>query len=742
VVGDDTPGRYQFVELKVFDGDRPGKFITIDDNQSGMIAQIAAADYIVLSSARGHAVVPKMPLRYPVTTRYYTMLFDGRLGYELVYQAARWPHIGSWWRDTRTAEEALSVYDHPQVFIFANRARLDVPTLTDRLLAGVRWSAVAATTTAQYRVYPRLGVIDGAIWQDSLTQALSWRGSGGWSTWLLIVDGLMLMLVPWLGRWRDHGVTIGRAMGVLLLIGISALPVALTTLLIALVALFPLAMWGWWRRWRQIIVQVRHQWRLVVGGEVMWLLMVGLAAWWAGGASQPNDWWRQVAIINQQMHGTWSVVADPWLAGFGAFDSGSVLRVAALLGIASGSDGPLVLTMLLATATGVMAQVLWYAGVSQELSRGQLLWRGALIVAVLAVGNLVPFVRAIVGTPDPLWSASQTPDGSGWIPTTWLIAVLRADSTWLWYGVLCVLAALMLWRRAWWELAVVVGVGLTFDADMRWWLGVVAAGLVAWRWWGQWIGWLAVVGLAMLVRSVAWQIPQGSATMLLLHLWPLAAGLGLMVWQRPDRMPRDVVAAVVWLVWSVLSAWLQLPVWLLLIGWGICTAVLGRRYGSRIWIAIACIGVVAMMPLPLMVIGYQLVTLTVWGYLGWLLLMHVRPIWWLAPAFIWLVWSGSIARPTLLPAEERLSADLHALAKRTLVIVDTDVNRAQKIAAASGSILWVAPPSQLDGRWLDLGWRDLIRQRWQQTLEADAAVICAGDVLVDVVITDEIVRCR
>jgi hypothetical protein len=197
VMGDDTPGRYQFVELTIFDADRPGKFVMVDDNQPGMIAQIAQADYIVLSSARGHAVIPKMPLRYPLTTRYYTMLFDGRLGYELVYQAARWPHIGSWWRDTRTAEEALSVYDHPQVLIFANRARLDVPTLNERLLTNVRWSDVADTTTMQYRSYPTLGVIDGVIWQDSRQQALLWRGVGGWSTWLLIVDGLMLMLLPW-----------------------------------------------------------------------------------------------------------------------------------------------------------------------------------------------------------------------------------------------------------------------------------------------------------------------------------------------------------------------------------------------------------------------------------------------------------------------------------------------------------------------------------------------------------------
>jgi len=745
VVGDDTPGRYQFVELKVFDADRPSKFLAIDDDSHAMLRRIATADYIVLSSARGHAVIPKMPLRYPVTTQYYAMLFDGRLGYELVYQAARWPQIGPWWRDTRTAEEALSVYDHPQVFLFANRARLDVPTLTERLLADVRWSDVAQTTTRQYRDYPDLGLIDTTMWANARHPALSWHGAGGWSTWLLVVDGLMLMLVPWLGRWRDHGVTIGRALGMLLLIGMSGLTLPLATVAMIFGALVPVAVWGWWRRWRQIVMQVRQQWRLALGGELIWLVMVGLAAWWAGGASQPNDWWRQVAIINQQMHSTWSVVADPWLAGFGSLDGERMLRAAALLGIVSGSDGPLALTMVLVTATGVMAQVLWYVSYAQDASSRQLWWRALVIVMLLAAGNLVPLVRAWVGVADPLWSASHTTDISGWVPTTWLIALLRADSAWLWHGVWWALSALMLWRRAWWELVVLLLIAVTFNADMQWWIALVGGVIAGWYWRGQRRGWVVLVGVALLMRSVAWQLPQGSATMLLLHAWPLIGVLGWLVWQNHQRYPRDVLAAALWITWGCVSAWLQLPIWLLLVGWGICAALLGRRYDGAVWIGLVALLGVSMLPLSFMTIGYQLITMATWGYIGWLMLAHVRPSWWLAPALLWLVWSGSIVRPTLSMTEDALANRVRATADADtpLVIVDTDVNRAQRVAAVSGALLWVAPPSQLDSRWLDLGWRDVIRQRWQQTLEADVPLICASDARIDMVITaDEIVRCR
>lgn len=742
VTDDNRPGRYRFVELPVFDADRPSKFVTVDDTQPGMIAQIAEADYIVLSSARGYAVIPKMPLRFPVTQRYYSMLFDGRLGYELVYRAERWPHIGTWWRDTRHAEEALSVYDHPQVMIFANRARLDAPTIANRLLADVRWSDVAHAPTTQYRLRPDMGLIDDATWQSVAQSQWSWRGQGGWVTWLLMVDGLMLLLVPWLRRWRDHGVTIGRAVGMLLLIGVSGLALPLGTIMLGLAAVLPVAVWGWWRRWRQIVTQVRQQWRLVLSGELLWLMLVGLGMWWAGGASHPNDWWRQVAIIQQQMTGVWPVVAEPWLAGFAVLDGGSVLRAAALLGMVSGSDGHHALTLLLATATGVMAQGIWYVAYGDALHPRQYIWRVLVIVGVLSAANLFPVVRAVLGDGDPLWAAVQTPDGAGWVPTTWAIAMVRADSAWVWQSVWWGVVGMMVWRREWWLVALMGVVGLTFAREMWWWMVLIGSAVALWYGWRQRLGWLMLMVLLMVLRTVEWQMPQGSATVMLLHLWPWVGLVGLIVWRQPQPVWRDTAVAGLWTIWGLLSAWMQLPLWLLLVGWGVCAALLGRRYGGIVWYAIGLLGGISLLPVEQMIIGYQLVTLVTWGYLAWLMMAHVRHTWWLAPALLWLVWSSSIARPTLSQEEQMLAEQIRMRADASTVVVDTEINRAQRLAAASGGVLWVAPPTQLDARWLELGWRDAIRQRWQQTLQGDRALLCAADVRIDVVVTqDTVVWC-
>ena len=97
------------------------------------------ADYIALSSQRASWSLPRIPLTFPLATRYYEALFSGELGFELVNQFHADIHIGplyisdvggelGWgappeigWPPPSelAAEEAFSVYDHPPVWIFA-----------------------------------------------------------------------------------------------------------------------------------------------------------------------------------------------------------------------------------------------------------------------------------------------------------------------------------------------------------------------------------------------------------------------------------------------------------------------------------------------------------------------------------------------------------------------------------------------------------------------------------------------
>jgi hypothetical protein len=78
---------YDVRELPVFDEDTPEKW-------AGMEATLAEADYVVIASRRGYATLARRPERYPLTARYYRLLFEGRLGFTPVACFGRYPRLG------------------------------------------------------------------------------------------------------------------------------------------------------------------------------------------------------------------------------------------------------------------------------------------------------------------------------------------------------------------------------------------------------------------------------------------------------------------------------------------------------------------------------------------------------------------------------------------------------------------------------------------------------------------------
>ena len=106
------------------------------------------SDYIVLSSQRALWSLPRIPLTYPLMIKFYESLFNGDLGFDLVYQnqvdyqigplhisdvggTARWgaqPDVGWPPPGALAVEEAFSVYDHPPVWIFAKNDNYSLST--------------------------------------------------------------------------------------------------------------------------------------------------------------------------------------------------------------------------------------------------------------------------------------------------------------------------------------------------------------------------------------------------------------------------------------------------------------------------------------------------------------------------------------------------------------------------------------------------------------------------------------
>ena len=86
--------------------------------------QMGATDYIVLASNRLYGSIPRLPWRYPVVTRFYQLLFAGKLGYQLVHTSQPVPELLGIKINDQLADESFTVYDHPRVDVFKKTSEL------------------------------------------------------------------------------------------------------------------------------------------------------------------------------------------------------------------------------------------------------------------------------------------------------------------------------------------------------------------------------------------------------------------------------------------------------------------------------------------------------------------------------------------------------------------------------------------------------------------------------------------
>ncbi len=119
--------------------------------------KLLAADYVIYSSKRIYESVDELPARYPMTNRYYELMFGGQLGFVLAADFTTPPRLLGLTFPDHDADESWSLYDHPRVSILAKERALSGYEI-DSLLAGswegaVHWdrgrpSALAPVLTA------------------------------------------------------------------------------------------------------------------------------------------------------------------------------------------------------------------------------------------------------------------------------------------------------------------------------------------------------------------------------------------------------------------------------------------------------------------------------------------------------------------------------------------------------------------------------------------------------------------
>jgi hypothetical protein len=133
-----SPTEYHYRFLALYDE---------PDNASkweAVATDLAESDLLVIASRRLYGSIPRVPDRYPVTTRYYDLLFAEELGFELVGEFTRGPV----WLNPRIPplpdaapalfhpDESFVVYDHPRAVILRNTEHLPAGEILSRLEGG------------------------------------------------------------------------------------------------------------------------------------------------------------------------------------------------------------------------------------------------------------------------------------------------------------------------------------------------------------------------------------------------------------------------------------------------------------------------------------------------------------------------------------------------------------------------------------------------------------------------------
>jgi YYY domain-containing protein len=296
-------------------------------------------DYIIMSSNRLYGSIPRLPMRYPMTTLYYKLLFEGKLGFKQVLKETSFPTIFGVQFDDSGAEEAFSVYDHPVVYIFQK-----TPDYSE---ANVRRYLDAVDLEETVQMWPKQVSQAPTALLLPAVDAIRQRAGGTWSSlfqpqdlanrvpvllWLLLIEALGVVAFPIafvvLRTLSDRGYGVAKVLGVLLLAWLSWLGPSLKLvgyerweIALVLAALAAAALAVAWPRRAEIGAFLRTRRALLLTEEVLFLVLFGLflfIRWgnpdlWhpARGGEKPMDF----AYLNAVIKSTTFPPYDPWFAG-------------------------------------------------------------------------------------------------------------------------------------------------------------------------------------------------------------------------------------------------------------------------------------------------------------------------------------------------------------------------------------------------------------------------------------------
>ena len=455
-------------KLPMYEADNRGKFSTV-------ARLMEDADYFVLYSNRLAATIPRLPERYPVSSRFYELLFEDQLGYELAYSSVRVPSFLGvvYWNDPYArvpfdlpdgyrqprgeiynwdwfgwADESFTVYEHPHALVFKNVDKLSQSKLLDRIYQGIPPDELN-------RVFnPQVGLVydDG---QSRIQQTgEDWnaiyflRGlpnEYAWLVWLIAVQ--LIALAAWpltyaiFRPFHDRGYLFSKPLGLLIvatiawllssfsLIGFNPVSIGIGIISLAIVSFVI-----FWNLGDEIVLFMKARWKTIAVAELIFLL--AFLAFLAIRLANPDLWhaWRggekpmDFAYLNAITRSTIMPPYDPWFAGgylnyyyYGQFIIATLIRIT---GIIPSVAYNLAVPLVFALTAGAVYTVAYNIVALAMRARGAVRLGSApvmfgILAAVLAVvaANVDGLIQVAAGLYDSAIRGQEFPPFDYWRST-------------------------------------------------------------------------------------------------------------------------------------------------------------------------------------------------------------------------------------------------------------------------------------------------------------------------------------
>jgi YYY domain-containing protein len=325
---------YLTVKMNLYDPDDEAKFQQI-------VGNLQQSDYVILSSNRLYGSIPRLPWRYPITTRYYELLFQGRLGFELVGTFTSYPSLLGFSINDDHADESFTVYDHPKVLIFRKTRQLDEEEFRELFQEAL---ATEPSLTPSKPVTSTSSRSGKSLLLDTPVDELPVIDERGWNPisnanpllsvicWWLAIQVLGLLALPLttvvFHRLADRGYLLSKTMGLLVvafLVWLAAsyrlLTNSVPTTLGACCVLGVVSLLLFRSRRAEMLRLWRERRQLILVGEALfaaaYLLFVGLRLlnpdlWhpWNGGEKS-----MEFAFLNAITKSAYFPPYDPYYAG-------------------------------------------------------------------------------------------------------------------------------------------------------------------------------------------------------------------------------------------------------------------------------------------------------------------------------------------------------------------------------------------------------------------------------------------